>query len=124
MSTVTDQDLGHSQGTDFFHTDDLLTAAERAVRDRVRGFVDERVIPVAAGYWERAEFPHELLGPYAELGVAGGSIAGYGCPGLSAVGEGLVTLELARGDGSFSTFHSVHSGLAMMTIVPALSIAR
>lgn len=116
MSTPLGKDLARSQGTDFYGTDDLLTDDERAVRDRVRTFVDERLIPAAPGYWERAEFPHELVAPYAGLQVAGGSIAGHGCPGMSALAEGLVTLELARGDGSFSTFNSVHSGLAMTTI--------
>lgn len=116
MSTPLGKDLARSQGTDFYGTDDLLTDDERAVRDRVRSFVDDRLIPAAPGYWERAEFPHELVAPYAALRVAGGSIAGHGCPGMSALAEGLVTLELARGDGSFSTFNSVHSGLAMSTI--------
>src|SRR5207244_4499424 len=55
------QDLARSQGTDFFAMDDLLSAEERAIRDRVRAFVDEQVIPVANDYWERAEFPHELV---------------------------------------------------------------
>jgi glutaryl-CoA dehydrogenase len=105
-----------AQGTDFFFTDELLTDDERAVRDRVRAFVDDRLIPVANDYWERAEFPRELVAPYAALGVAGGSVKGHGCPGMSAVAEGLVTLELARGDGSFSTFNSVHSGLVISTI--------
>jgi glutaryl-CoA dehydrogenase len=116
MSTPLGKDLGRSQGTDFYSTDELLTVDERTIRDRVRTFVDERLIPAAPGYWERAEFPHELVAPYAGLRVAGGSVAGYGCPGMSALAEGLVTLEMARGDGSFSTFHSVHSGLAITTI--------
>ncbi|WP_214366554.1 acyl-CoA dehydrogenase family protein [Pseudonocardia sp. H11422] len=116
MATALSKDLARAQGTDFFFTDDLLSDDERAVRDRVRAFVDDRLIPVANDYWERAEFPRELVAPYAELGVAGGSVQGYGCPGMSAVAEGLVTLELARGDGSFSTFNSVHSGLVMSTI--------
>src|SRR5689334_5991916 len=116
MSTPFGKDLARSQGTDFYGTDDLLTDDERVVRDRVRTFVDDRLVPAAPGYWERAEFPHELVAPYAGLRVAGGAVDGYGCPGMSALAEGLVTLELARGDGSFSTFHSVHSGLAMTTI--------
>jgi glutaryl-CoA dehydrogenase len=116
MSTPLGKDLARSQGTDFYGTDELLTGDERAVRDRVRTFVDERLIPAASEYWERAEFPHVLVAPYAALGVAGGSLAGFDCPGMSALAEGLVTVELARGDGSFSTFHSVHSGLAMSAI--------
>lgn len=110
------RDLACSQGTDFFSMDDLLTAEERAIRDRVRAFADQELIPVANEYWERAEFPARLLKPYAALGVAGGAIKGYGCPGMSPVAEGLVALELARGDGSFSTFNSVHSGLVMTSI--------
>jgi glutaryl-CoA dehydrogenase len=116
MSTPLGKDLGRSQGTDFYATDELLTDDERAVRDRVRAFVDDRLIPAAPEYWERAEFPHELVAPYAGLRIAGGSITGHGCPGMSTLAEGLVTAEMARGDGSFSTFHSVHSGLAMTTI--------
>jgi glutaryl-CoA dehydrogenase len=114
--TITDAGRAEAPSTDFFHVDDLLTDEERTIRDRVRTFVDERLLPVANHYWERAEFPRELVAPYADLRVAGGSVRGYGCPGMSAVAEGLVTLELARGDGSFSTFNSVHSGLVMSTI--------
>jgi glutaryl-CoA dehydrogenase len=96
--------------------DDLLTEGERAIRDRVRAFVDDHLIPVANDCWQREEFAAELIPRYAELGVAGGAIEGYDCPGMSAVAEGLAALELARGDGSFSTFNSVHSGLVMGTI--------
>jgi glutaryl-CoA dehydrogenase len=110
------RDLACSQGTDFFAMDDLLTAEERSIRDRVRAFADNELIPVANEYWERAEFPAPLLPAYAGLRVAGGAIHGYGCPGMSPVAEGLVALELARGDGSFSTFNSVHSGLVMASI--------
>src|SRR5436190_2801028 len=110
------RDLARSQGTDFFAMDDLLSDEERSVRDRVRAFADDELIPVANQYWERAEFPAPLLPAYARLGVAGGAIQGYDCPGMSPVAEGLVALELARGDGSFSTFNSVHSGLVMASI--------
>jgi glutaryl-CoA dehydrogenase len=96
--------------------DDLLTDEERSIRDRVRAFADQELIPVANEYWERAEFPAPLLKPYADLRVAGGAVQGHGCPGMSPVAEGLVTVELARGDGSFSTFNSVHSGLVMASI--------
>jgi glutaryl-CoA dehydrogenase len=109
-------DLARSQGTDFFFMDDLLSEKERGIRDRVRQFVDEDVIPIANDFWERAEFPYELLPRYAALRVTGGSIRGYGCPGMSSVAEGLVACELARGDGSFSTFNSVQTGLVMTAI--------
>ncbi len=101
---------------DFYAVDDLLAPAEIAVRDRVRSFMDREVAPVIAGYWERAEAPMWLLPRLAELGIVGGAIEGYGCPGLSAVAEGLVATELARGDGSVATLFGVHSGPAMYSI--------
>jgi glutaryl-CoA dehydrogenase len=102
--------------SDLFLTEDLLTDEDRAVRDRVRRFCDEEVLPVVNGYWERAEFPFALIPRLAELGVCGGTFTGHGLPGLSPLAAGLVSMELARGDGSISTFHGVHSGLAMTAI--------
>ena len=96
--------------SDLFLTDELLSDEERAVRDRVRRFSDGEVRPVINGHWEGAEFPFELIPKLAELGVCGGAFTGYGLPGLSPLAAGLVSMELARGDGSVSTFHGVHSG--------------
>ena len=101
---------------DVYLLDETLSAQERELRDRVRAFGDERILPVINDYWERAEFPFELVAPFAELGVVGGTISGYGCPGLSHLGAGIVARELARADGSFNTFFGVHSGLAMGSI--------
>jgi glutaryl-CoA dehydrogenase len=108
--------LGRSRDTDFYGVHDLLTPEERAIRDRVRKFCDEKVVPVANDYWERAEYPTELIADYRDLGVAGGHLSGHGCPGMSAVADGLVAAELARGDGSICTFHAVHSSLAMNAV--------
>jgi glutaryl-CoA dehydrogenase len=105
-----------SLGTDFYHMNELLTAEERAIRDKVRAFSDQEVIPIINDYWERAEFPFELIPKLATLNIAGGSLKGYGCPGLSPVAAGLIAQELARGDASVCTFFGVHSGLAMSTI--------
>jgi glutaryl-CoA dehydrogenase len=101
---------------DFYRIDDLLSDDERQIRDRVRNFCDKQVLPIINDYWERAEFPFELVPKLAELGLAGGTIKGYGCPGISEVAAGLVAMELARGDGSVCTFFGVHSGLAMQSI--------
>ena len=109
-------DVSSSLGTDFYQLDELLTEEEREVRDRVRAFCDREVIPVMNDYWDRAEFPFEMIPKFAELGISGCSIEGYGCPGMSKLAEGLVAVELARGDGSLNTFFGVHSGLAMGTI--------
>jgi glutaryl-CoA dehydrogenase len=78
--------------------------------------MDREVLPIINPYWERAEFPHELVPKLAGLGIAGFQIPGYGSPGMSNVTAGLVILELARGDLSISTFAGVHSALAMMSI--------
>ncbi len=101
---------------DFYQFDALLTPAEREIRDRVRAFVDAEVTPIINPYWERAEFPFELIPKLAALNVCGGTIQGYGCPGMSSVAAGLVGAELARGDGSVDTFFGVTSGLAMGSI--------
>src|SRR6478752_7830675 len=103
-------------GTDFYLLDERLTDEERAIRDRVRAFCDREVIPIINDYWERAEFPFELIPKLAKLNIAGGSLQGYGCPGMSATAAGLIALELARGDASVCTFFGVHSGLAMSSI--------
>ena len=101
---------------DFYEFDGLLTPEEREVRDRVRAFVDAEITPIINPYWERAEFPFELIPKLATLNVCGGPIRGYGCPGLSSVATGLVGLEMARGDASICTFFGVTSGLAMSSI--------
>ena len=109
-------DLAVSRGTDFYWLDELLTDQERALRDRVRVWCDTEVAPAAAGFWERAEFSVELAKGYGRLGIAGASIVGDGCPGVSFLAEGVIAAELARGDGSIATLNAVHSGLAMTTI--------
>jgi glutaryl-CoA dehydrogenase len=103
-------------GTDHFLLDERLTDEARDVRDRVRAFVDRDVLPIINGYWEAADFPFELVPKMAELGIAGATIEGYGCPGLGHLAAGMATTELARGDGSINTFYGVTSGLAMGSI--------
>ena len=102
--------------SDFFRIDDLLFEQERAIRARVRLFCDREVTPVINRFWEKAEFPFELLPRLAALRICGGTVRGYSCPGLSAVATGLVSMELARGDGSLNTFMAVQSGLVMQSI--------
>lgn len=102
--------------TDYYLLDDLLTDDARAVRQRVRAFVESDLLPVINDYWDRAEFPWPLVPKLAALGVVGGAIEGYGCPGLSPLAAGMVTLEMSRGDGSINTFLGVQSGLAMGSI--------
>ncbi len=109
-------DTGSLSATDYFSLDELLTEEERGVRDRVRSFCDTDVTPVINSYWQNEEFPFELLPKIAALGVAGTTIEGYGCPGMSPTAAGLVSRELARGDGGLTTFFAVHSGVAMTSV--------
>ena len=102
---------------DFVNVGSLLSEEEKEVRDRVRTFVDKRVVPTAADHWDRAQFPFDLLPGLGELGIMGGTLGReYGCAGWSNVAYGLAIAELARGSGSLSTFLHVQSGLAMTAI--------
>lgn len=102
--------------TDFYLMDELLTPEELAIRNKVHEFCDREVLPIINDYWERAEFPFDLIPKFAALNIAGGSIQGYGCPGMSHIASGLIALELARADASMCTFFGVHSGLAMASL--------
>jgi glutaryl-CoA dehydrogenase len=105
------------RSVDLINADRLLSEEERGVRDGVREFVDREVIPTAADYWDRAEFPFEVLPGLGKLGIMGGTFSEeYGCAGWNNVAYGLAIAELARGSGSLATFLHVQSGLAMTAI--------
>lgn len=104
------------QPTDFYQIDDLLNSTERELRDRVRRVGEQEVLPIANEYWERAEFDPRLVAAYKNMGLAGVSTTSVGEPELTAVGEGVLMMELARIDGSLATLHGVHTSLAMGTI--------
>ena len=103
-------------GADFYLMNDLLSDEERHIRDKVHLFCEKEVTPIINNYWERAEFPFELLPKIAALRVAGGRIQGYECPGMSSIALGLMMMEWARGDSSLCTFIGAHSGLTMNSI--------
>jgi glutaryl-CoA dehydrogenase len=108
--------IGRSLSTDYFLIADQLTREELGYLRRTRDFVDNEVLPVINGYWERAEFPWPLIDKLAKLDVVGDGIQGYGCPPMSPIATGLVHMELNRGDGSLGTFVGVQAGLAMQSI--------
>jgi glutaryl-CoA dehydrogenase len=110
------ENIGRSLGTDYFRIADQLTREELDYLRRAREFVDEDVLPVINGYWERAEFPWPLIQKLGRLGIVGDGIEGYGCPPMSPIASGLVHMELSRGDGSLGTFLGVQAGLAMHSI--------
>ena len=102
--------------SDVLAIDSLLSAAELAVRERVRDFTDQRVRPGIAGWYDEGVFPLELAPELGELGVLGMHLEGYGCPGRSAVEYGLAAMELEAGDSGIRTFVSVQGSLAMTAI--------
>ena len=102
--------------SDFYDLESLLSDDDRALLHRVRAFMDERVQPIINDYWTRGKTPLELIPAMAELGIAGTQYSGYGCPGRSPLTDGMIAMELSRGDPSISTFMGVHGGLAMGTI--------
>lgn len=102
--------------SDYFQSHDLLSPQEQAIRMKVRQCMEKEVAPIMAEYWEKAKFPFHVIPKLGALCIAGGTIKGYGCPGLSLTESAIATAEIARVDASCSTFILVHSSLAMLTI--------
>lgn len=101
---------------DFYDMSLKLTDKQRELQMKVRNFMEDEVRPIANDYWNRAEFPHDIIPKFAKLNIAGIAYKGYGCPGMDFVTEGIIAEEIARVDVSTSTFFGVHSGLAMGSI--------
>jgi glutaryl-CoA dehydrogenase len=105
------------KGVDFYRTEDLFTDEERMVRDTVRRFVDDRVIPIIDEHFENATFPKELISEMAQLGLFGGTLPEeYGCANMNNLAYGLVMQELERGDSGLRSFVSVQGALVMYPI--------
>jgi glutaryl-CoA dehydrogenase len=117
MSTThTEQKTKLPSATDLYNIDHLLSEEERMVRDTVRQFVRERILPVIGEHFEAGTFPRELIPEIANLGLLGMHLEGYGCAGLSAVAYGLACQELEAGDSGLRSFVSVQGSLAMFPI--------
>jgi glutaryl-CoA dehydrogenase len=101
---------------DFYLVSKTLSDEDNALRLKVRAFMETEVQPIINDFWERDEFPFELVPKMAALRIAGLPYQGYGCPGKSTTLMGFVMMELARVDASISTFFGVHTGLAMGSI--------
>ena len=101
---------------DFYQLDSLLTAEQRALQLKVRELMETEIKPLINRYWLKGEFPYEIIPRLASLKICGVTYEGYGCPHLSFVMEGVLTMEIARVDASIATFFGVQSGLAMGSI--------
>ena len=104
-------------GVDFFDLDSLLAEEERAVRDSVREWVDDNLMPIIGECYIEGRFPKELIPGMAEMGLFGANLPEeYGCAGLNNVAYGLIMQELERGDSGIRSFASVQGALVMYPI--------
>ena len=101
---------------DFLAIDGLLSDEERDMRDSVRAFVQDQVVPHVGGWFEDGRIPLELVPELGRLGVLGMHLDGYGCAGTSATAYGLACLELEAGDSGLRSLVSVQGSLAMYAI--------
>ena len=105
------------QGIDYYDIDSLLAEDERLVRDTVRSWVDENLMPVIEEAYIGRHFPKQLIPQMAELGMLGANLPEkYGCAGLNNVAYGLIMQELERGDSGIRSFASVQGALCMYPI--------
>ncbi len=105
------------QGVDFYNVDSMLTEQERAVRDMVRRWVDEAVLPIIAQHHLDGKFPLHLVSQMGHLGFFGANLpAEFGCAELDNVSYGLIMQELERGDSGLRSFASVQGALVMYPI--------
>jgi glutaryl-CoA dehydrogenase len=104
------------RGVDYYGTETLLSTEERNIRDAVRAFCDDRLMPIIAGHFRDGTFPHDLVPAFGEMGLLGTALSGYGCAGLGSVAYGLVCQELERVDSGIRSFCSVQGSLAMYPI--------
>lgn len=97
--------------------DSLLSDEEKTIRDTVRDFVQENVVPGIAEHWEAGTFPKHLVPKFGELGILGANLPEeYGCSGMNSVAYGLINQELEAGDSGVRSFASVQGALVMWPI--------
>ena len=102
---------------DLFRIDDLLTDEERMVRDAVRVWVDDRIMPNIEEWALEGIFPQEIVPEMGELDLFGASFSEYDLPGMSSVTYGIINRELERGDSGIRSFMSVQTSLVMYPIL-------
>src|SRR5881394_436159 len=103
-------------GVDYMNIDSLFSEDELMVRQTVRDFVDDEILPIIEHANREEKFPMHLIPKIAEMGLFGATISEYGLPGLNNVAYGLIMQELERGDSGLRSFASVQSGLVMFPI--------
>jgi glutaryl-CoA dehydrogenase len=105
------------QGVDYYNLDERLSEDEILVRNTVREFVDDQILPIIERHNRAGTFPLDLVPKMAELGMFGSTLpAKYGCAEMNNIAYGLVMQELERGDSGIRSFASVQSALVMYPI--------
>ncbi|MBT3325058.1 MAG: acyl-CoA dehydrogenase [Gemmatimonadales bacterium] len=109
--------MARFEGIDFYDIDALLSEEERMVRDTIRSWVEDRLMPIIGDAYINRSFPTELIPEMGELGVLGANLPEkYGCAGLNNVSYGIIMQELERGDSGIRSFVSVQGALVMYPI--------
>ena len=109
--------MARFEGFDFYDIDALLSEEERMIRDTVREWVEDRVMPIIGDAYVQRRFPRELIPEMGEMGMLGANLPEeYGCAGLNNVAYGLIMQELERGDSGIRSFASVMGSLVMYPI--------
>ena len=108
--------MSRYEGVDFYNIEQHLTDEEIMVRDLVREWVDEKVIPIIEDYYTKGTFPMELIAEIGNMGLFGCNLKGYGCAGMSNIAYGLICQELERGDSAIRSCVSVQGSLSMYPI--------
>src|SRR6202167_5105496 len=102
--------------TDLLQIDDQLTEEERLIRDTVRAFAADRVLPHITDWFEAGMLPREIMPELGKLGVLGMHLTGYGCAGAGAIASGVACRELEACDSGLRSATSVQGSLAMFPI--------
>lgn len=109
--------MGQFISPDYYCMEDLLQEEEKLIRDTVREWVDKAVLPVISRYYQKGEFPAQLIPQMGEMGLLGANLPEkYNCPGVNNVSYGLMMQELERGDSGIRSFASVQGSLVMYPV--------
>ncbi len=109
--------MGKFTAPDYYLMEDLLQEEEKFIRDTVREWVDKAVLPVISRYYQKGEFPTQLIPQMGEMGLLGANLPEkYDCPGVNNVSYGLMMQELERGDSGIRSFASVQGSLVMYPV--------
>ena len=111
-----EDEMAAYESLNYMDVDSLYTEEELMVRDTVRNFATEEIIPTLQQANRDEKFPEHLIPRFAELGLLGSTIQGYDCPGLGHVAYGLLMQELERADSGIRSFCSVQGALVMYPI--------